>query len=215
MERFKKPLILILITISLLALAMCVAPKKQETQVTFPADIRQERFQYALKIVLAHEGAATNDKDDPGGATHWGISLKFLKEIAYDVDKDGDVDKDDIFKLTKTDADEIYLKDFWDKYNFDDIQDLTIATKLFDTCVNIGPSATNRLIRETFNAVLVEKVPTKGPIDDDILYMLNMVYPDVFLDEFREKQANYYNDLIKDHPKLKKYQKGWLRRAAS
>lgn len=216
MSNLRKSLIVISITLGLIACALFVPITKDESfTIQVPDKRAQERFESAMKVVLKHEGGASNDKDDPGGATQWGISLRFLKQIKYDVDQDGDVDEDDIFKLTRTHADEIYLKHFWDKYNFDDVADLQIATKLFDTCVNIGPTPTHRLIRTTFNAILVEKVPTKGPIDGDILYMLNMVYPEVFLEEFRKQQADYYLKIIKANPKLNKYKNGWLNRAKS
>jgi lysozyme family protein len=211
---------LIIFTTILLSVIGCIvfAPAKSSLDpvtVVIPATEAQKRFEKAMQVVLQHEGGATNDKDDPGGATQWGVSLRFLKQIGYDVDKDGDVDADDIFKLTRTDADKIYLKHFWDKYNFDDIQQLDIAIKLFDTCVNIGPIPTYKLIRATFNEILEEKVPASGPIDLDILYMLNMVYSDVFLEEFRKQQADHYLKIIKANPKLAKYKNGWLKRAAS
>jgi len=220
MTHLRKSLIILSLAITLIACSLFVSKssKQESNKATAVYSINndaQQRFEYALNVVLAHEGGYTDDKDDPGGATRWGISLKFLKQLNYDVDGDGDVDKDDIFKLTRTDADKIYLKHFWDKYNFDDIEDLEIATKLFDTCVNIGPTPTNRLVRQTFNAILVEKVPVNGPIDEDILEMLSMVYTDVFLEEFRKQQADYYLALIKKNPKLAKYENGWLNRAAS
>ena len=216
MSNLRKSLIVISITLGLIACALFAPITKDESfTIQVPDKRAQERFESAMKVVLKHEGGATNDKDDPGGATQWGISLRLLKQLNYDVDKDGDVDAEDVFKLTRTDADRIYLKHFWDKYNFDDISDLEIAIKLFDTCVNIGPTPTHRLIRTTFNTILVEKVPTNGPIDGDILYMLNMVYPEVFLEEFRKQQADYYLKIIKANPKLNKYKNGWLNRAKS
>ncbi len=216
MTILKKSLVALFIVLGLIACAVFAPITKDDSfTIQVPDRKAQERFESALNVVLEHEGGASNDKDDPGGATQWGITLKLLKELNYDVDKDGEVDEEDVFKLTRTDADKIYLKDFWDKYNFENIQDLDIATKLFDTCVNIGPTHTDRLIRSTFNTILTDKVSANGPIDEEILYMLNMVYPEVFLKQFRKDQASYYLALIKKNPKLEKYKIGWLRRAAS
>ncbi|MBX9704870.1 MAG: hypothetical protein K5Q00_01335, partial [Gammaproteobacteria bacterium] len=39
----------------------------------------QERYDYAASVVLLHEGKYTDHPADPGGATNYGISLRFLK----------------------------------------------------------------------------------------------------------------------------------------
>ena len=48
-------------------------------------------FDKCLKIVLIHEGGYSDDPDDPGGTTNYGISLRFLKSVGLEL---GDVDDD-------------------------------------------------------------------------------------------------------------------------
>lgn len=50
-------------------------------------------FDTAIITVLRHEGLFVNDSDDAGGATHYGVSLRWLKSIG-DLDNDGFVDGD-------------------------------------------------------------------------------------------------------------------------
>ena len=56
-------------------------------------------FELAIPVVLKHEGIMSDDGEDPGGITHYGISLRFLKTLA-ELDKDsfslGDVNHDGI-----------------------------------------------------------------------------------------------------------------------
>ena len=55
-------------------------------------------FSKAITVILKHEGGFSNHSSDPGGATNYGISLRWLKSegLYGDLDDDGDVDIDDI-----------------------------------------------------------------------------------------------------------------------
>ena len=55
-----------------------------------------QRFEEAIKVILKHEGGYSNDKDDPGGATDYGISLRFLQDHDIDLNGDGKVNEMDI-----------------------------------------------------------------------------------------------------------------------
>ena len=68
-------------------------------------------FESAVEKVLKHEGGYVDHANDPGGATNYGISLRFVKQstgIDLDVDGDGDIDADDIKAMTPEQAKEIY-----------------------------------------------------------------------------------------------------------
>ena len=78
-------------------------------------------FDKAIEVTLAHEGGFTDDPVDTGGATNWGVSLRFLKDagdldgdgvLDGDLDGDGDVDYDDIKKMARAEAIRIYKLHF-------------------------------------------------------------------------------------------------------
>ena len=83
-----------------------------------------ESWNKAIKFVLDHEGGLSENKNDPGGTTNWGISQRAYPSL-------------DIKNLTIEQAKEIYKKDYWDKLNCD-----TIPSPMdiihFDTAVNMG-----------------------------------------------------------------------------
>ena len=112
-------------------------------------------FSAAIKTVLKHEGGFVNDPDDPGGATNWGISLRFLKgqglEVG-DVDHDGDIDADDILKMSQSDAIAIYRQAFWVKNGYGSFPDHRVAAKTFDLCVNMGPRQAHKILQRAINA---------------------------------------------------------------
>lgn len=87
-------------------------------------------FRKAMEFVALHEwgnrpdGGYTNDPDDPGGETKWGISKR-----AYP--------NEDIKNLTPERALQIYASDYWDKAGCDDIP-FPLNVVVFDSAVNCG-----------------------------------------------------------------------------
>jgi len=119
-------------------------------------DESSSHFDKAILITLKHEGGFVNDPVDPGGATNWGMSIRFLKNDAGDadgdgfldgdIDKDGDIDVDDIKNMTVEEARKLYRIYFWDKYDYDTIVDFTVAARVFDMTVNMGPRQTGKIV---------------------------------------------------------------------
>ena len=175
---------------------------------------KQDHFKKALKVVLEHEGYLSNDHFDKGGLTKWGVSLRFLQAEAIDVDGDGDVDRDDILKLTQTDADKIYFKYFWTKNHYDQIFDEKIAIKLFDIAVNTGSSRAHKILKKALNDVIYEPIAVDKTLDDETMQIVNLVEPSLLLKALRKEQAQFYLDIIKITPNYKKFAKGWAARAA-
>lgn len=186
------------------------------------------RFLVAVQTILKHEGGYVNDPDDPGGATNFGISLRFLlqtgldiQEIA-DVDEDGDVDVDDIRAMEPRIAKEIYYKAWWKKNDYDKIESLEVATKIFDMAVNMGSRQGHKLVQRACRACGIELAEDGilGPRSMDAINSLTQFGridrfggSDALIAAMRSEQAGFYRLLIATNPRFKKYERGWLRRA--
>lgn len=181
-------------------------------------------FQKALDVILEHEGGFVDDPDDPGGATNFGVSLRFLHSEGeldadgdgfhdFDFDKDGDVDAIDVRSMERFQAALIYREFWWDKYQYQLLPG-EVAIKVFDLSVNMGARQAHKLLQRALRASGVEVVDdgligpaTRRAIDETDLCAL--------LPALRSEAAGFYRALTAARPPLKKYLKGWLRRAYS
>jgi len=173
-------------------------------------------FEEAIPHILKHEGGFVNHPADPGGATNWGISLRFLKTqgLLGDYDCDGDVDIDDIRIMTEEAAKYVYLTHFWDPNGYDRIEVQDIANKVFDMSVNMGPSRAVKILQESLRDCR-QDLKVDGAFGPKTLAATNNANPSMLLGAMRANQRHYYEGLIRANGKLAAFRKGWLRRAVA
>ena len=172
-------------------------------------------FDEAIPTILEHEGGYVNDPADSGGATNWGISLRFLKGLEgdFDYDNDGDVDADDIKALPQKSAIGIYWREFWDKYNYEEIIHQDVATKIFDLCVNMGSRSAHKCLQRALMSAGPSHLKIDGIIGPKTLWAVNQSVEQSLLSALRSEAACFYRTLIAKKPQMKKYESGWMKRA--
>lgn len=166
-------------------------------------------FDKAFEYTMPFEGwdAYTNDPDDKGGATKYGITVRTLKAIRFDVDGDGDVTENDVKSLTYSQAKDILKRKYWDVIQADSIESERIAIKLFDCAVNMGPARATRIAQEALNDLRYGLV-VDGLMGPKTLSSLNGSDEDVFFLFLVSRLEQFYVGLNQ-----RKFLKGWLRRA--
>ncbi|MDR1235463.1 MAG: hypothetical protein LBJ96_00495 [Holosporaceae bacterium] len=159
------------------------------------------KFLKAFDYVMRHEGGYSNDPQDPGGETHYGISKRSYPNL-------------DIKKLTRDQARQIYFVDFWMKAKCEDITDENIAAKMFDLCVNMGIAQAVKLIQRALRAAGCP-VTEDGLIGSETLAAINKADPSDLLAALKSEAAGYYRLVAKINPTQQRFIEGWLLRAYS
>lgn len=168
-------------------------------------------FEPAFKYMIFNEaggsrnGGYTNDADDPGGETKWGICKRDHPDV-------------DIAHLTIDQAEAIYKEQYWD---YDAINDQRVASKLFDTAVNLeGNGKCGKAVeivqsacnRQLHNALAVP-IATDGLFGPATVAAINRCNPLQLLKDMGTLQVKHYQDLVRSNNKLSKFLIGWCNRA--
>lgn len=163
-------------------------------------------FARAIPVILAHEGGFVDDPRDPGGATNWGISSRFLRDAGL---------PDDVRTMTRARACQIYAVHFW-RPTWAKLRSQTLATKLLDVCVNVGHPQMTVLLQKALcyvgDRVAVDGV--WGPRTWGAVLRADANAPGNLVREICAAQADFYKALVARKPQLAKFLPGWLKRAA-
>lgn len=172
-------------------------------------------FELAIPIVLRHEGGFVNDAADPGGATNFGVSLRWLVSQGL-LDKlehdEGDVTQDAVqaVKLMSQAEAEMFYKDYWwTPGGYEAILAQMVANKVFDTAVNMG---TARAVNFAQKIVGITP-PYTGHLGPKTLAGINAMPTPIFLASYQNAQAAFYRALVAANPARGKFLAGWLNRA--
>jgi lysozyme family protein len=168
-------------------------------------------FDDAIEVVLRHEGGFENNVNDPGGATNFGVSARWLhsKGLLEQLEE-GDKTQDEVMairSMTKEQAMGFYKAYFWDFYKYQNLQAQPVATKLFDTGVNLGPSRAHKILQGILG------LPQDGVLGPKSFAEANAMSPSVLIVNFQSAQAQFYRYLVAKNPKLGVFLAGWLNRA--
>lgn len=170
-------------------------------------------FYTAILTVLKHEGIYSDHPDDPGGATKYGISLRYLTQSNQgDFDFDGDIDIEDVKRMSVQDAKKIYRNDWWDKHNYGRVHSQVVATKIFDLAVNMGSKQAHKIVqRAIWSTVGVANfIKDDGVFGPVTMKSINDVQGEILLPAIRSEAAGFYRFLNRPN-----FIKGWLNRAYS
>lgn len=145
-------------------------------------------FDQTFDYVIGKEGKETNDPDDNGGHTKFGISQTAFPDL-------------DISALTLEKAKEIYRSEYWDKIHGDELPD-GLGFAMFDAAVNQGVKPATKFLQRAL------RVKDDGVIGEQTLAAANKANANELIVNFSAERALHYAGL--DDFKL--YGRGWIRR---
>ncbi len=176
--------------------------------------------QAIAREIVAREGGYVNDPDDPGGATKYGVTIHTMRRLGLDLDGDGDVDARDVQRISREQAEQIFLEYYFTRPQIDQLPAILQAS-VFDMYVNAGTHAVKilqRLINDMRVTVSVDGVI--GPQTIAAAQMAAAAAPDHIADAYGIARRNYYYALADRRAASRKYARrrdggkgGWIRRA--
>lgn len=182
-------------------------------------------FNKAFAITLGHEGGYSNDPNDPGGETIYGVArtknpswggwaiLDNLKKDANNFPKNALADSS-IMSHVKA----LYKKNYWDIHLLDTMVSQEIANEIFDTGINVGPGKAASFLILALDLLNrggkdYADVPEDGKIDPSDVGILNVhKRPQNVLKALNGLQFMHYYTITKSKPAFETYFNGWLNR---
>jgi len=173
--------------------------------------INGEKFKFAFNLCMKLEGGGKYHEiaGDTGGATKYGISLRYLKSIGEDIDNDGDVDWEDIFKLQENKAMQIAYDGFW----FAELDEVykPISAAVFCTCYNMGKANGVKLLQQACNN-LGGNLKIDGGMGSKTVAETKKHSEKSLLIEYCNAMLDRYINICQSNPSQYKFIRGWKNR---
>lgn len=170
--------------------------------------------------IVAREGGFSNDPDDPGGPTKYGVTLHTMRRLGLDLNADGQVDAADVRVLTRAHAVSIFVEHYFRRPRIDRLPQ-ALQASVFDMYVNAGAQAV-KILQRLFSEMRIE-VSVDGIIGPQTIKAAKQAAaaaPDHLVDAYGIARRNYYYDLADRRPDSRKYARrrdggkgGWIVRA--
>jgi lysozyme family protein len=162
-------------------------------------------FELFAPKLLRLEGLYNNDPADRGGPTNMGITLATWKQVGYDKDQDGIIDKQDLRQLSREDVLHILRIHYWDRWHADEIKNQALAEMLVDWLWSSGRwgiTIPQRLLG----------LREDGIVGPRTLKKINEVNPNRFLLQIYNARVSFILNIIRSDPTQKRFERGWFNR---
>lgn len=150
-------------------------------------------FDDAFTALMGNEGGYSDNPNDPGGATMYGITQAVVRRWGY---------TGDMQDLTLDQAKQIAKSQYWDTYSCDKF-DPRVAFQVFDAAYNGGHPA--QWLQQASGATV------DGIIGPETIAAVNLTPPRVLIMRFVSYRLTYLTNL----DTWPTFGKGWARRIAN
>ena len=167
-------------------------------------------FDDALQITFGFEGGWSDNPNDPGGKTNYGITASTFESAK----KAGLVRAKSVETITKADAESIYRAWYWDRCRCDDLPD-GVDVMVFDCAVNCGVGTSGKCLQKAVNRYAKTPVHTDGAIGPLTIKAVKEVAKNnstALLESLLLERLNHYRKITDGNSKLRGFLRAWLRR---
>ena len=155
-----------------------------------------DHFDYCLAYVLENEGGWSNDPDDHGGATMYGITYARARQYGYDVRE-----------LTLDQAKLIYRAEYFEPVAW--ITNARVCAKAMDVLVNCGVYGGAKILQRAARGIVV----IDGIIGPETRAALLAMDPEDAIERISQEVAAHYVNICRRNPSQMTFLLGWIRRA--
>lgn len=155
-------------------------------------------FVQAVKTLLDIEGGYSNNPNDLGGETNYGISKRQYPQL-------------DIKNLNPLKAVDIYYTDYWCRFRINEVNDPEIARILLLGFVNLKPDSIGLCVQKAINK-LGGNVQQDGIMGSESINMINKLSPRRIADNLRLELVKFYLGRVMLNKTQLVNLAGWIRR---
>lgn len=163
------------------------------------------RFDILAKFILSYEGGFINHPNDKGEETNKGVTIAVWRAQGYDKNGDRHIDVKDLKLISDADAMAIMRKFYWNRWQADKIEDLSIANLLVDFVWASGAWGIKIPQR-------VLGVTADGVVGAKTIAAINAEEPKSLFERLKNARVKYIDDIISRNPSFAVFRKGWMRR---
>ena len=160
------------------------------------------RFKKIFEYLLEVEGGYSNDKNDRGGKTKYGIIEREARGFGY---------KGHMRDMPIEMAEYIYNQKYYHGNRLDEIVSDKISLSICDWIVNSGTWGAKKA-QQALNIIDGSDLATDGKIGNKTLFALNHVDADKFLQVYHDLQRRFYHSIVASRPTQRVFLRGWLNR---
>ena len=196
----------------------------------------------AITATLGIEGGYVNDPVDPGGETNHGVTIGTARDFGYtgamvDLKRECDysievpaeiaetLDEETIAEISSDEdgaepcAAQIYFEEYIKRPGYVPlfVIDPAVASEVFDTAINMGPSRPSRFLQRAINRQCGTRLAVDGRIGPqtvkawaDCRAYLGPAVCVAMLDDLDAQQEAEYYRLIRRNPALNRFRRGWI-----
>lgn len=160
-------------------------------------------YKKMIPWILQWEGGYSNDKDDTGGCTMKGITIKTFQQY-FGKDKTCE----DLKKITDEQWEYIFKLGYWDKMKADEIKNQSVAQLIVQFAWGSGTVAATKKIQKLLG------VKVDGVIGQITLFNINKQNPKELFEKLWNMRFDWLFE-IAEKGNNRKFLKGWIKRLLS
>ena len=169
--------------------------------------INRKKFDSIIDKNLRHEGGYTNNRNDRGGETKYGITRPFMEDYRYALPGGKTIPTKD---LTVDDAKKLY-KAMWDRYNLGYVRDKDVAYVIFDYMINSNARTVAKRMQNILNTNGAA-LKVDGHLGEKSLKAIHDSDSKWLKDEILKNRHLHYREQVKSDTSQLVFYAGWMNR---